>query len=407
LVHALIYGTLRWQGRLDFIIDRLAKNPTKIDARVRTVLRLALFQMHHLDRIPASAAVNTAVELAKKNRLPWAAGFINGLLRRAATNEQIHWPDWRTSPDFALATRQAFPQWLIKRWIERWGLQEAQALCKAVNRIPSITLRTNTLKTDRKDLISAIQNEARHMKAALHAPEGIVLSSLSRPLSQWPAFQNGWFQVQDEAAQLVTHYLSPMPGETVWDACAGLGTKTAHIAQLMKNSGILIAGDASPTKLAQLDADMHRLGITNVSSRPMDLTDQPSFSDLPLFDRILVDAPCSGLGVLQKNPDGKWNTPPEAPHQNHLRQINLLEHTAPFLRPGGLMVYAVCSFEPEENESVVKAFLQKHPEFAIYLPRLKAVDQADSMLTPEGWLATFPHRHGMDGFYAAALIKGC
>ncbi|MFZ1983680.1 MAG: 16S rRNA (cytosine(967)-C(5))-methyltransferase RsmB [Desulfatitalea sp.] len=407
LVHALVYGTLRWQSRLDYTIDHLASKPAKIDLRVRTILRLALFQIQHMDRIPDSAAVHSAVELAKESRLFWAAGFINGLLRRAAARAPIAWPDPNETPDLSMATQYSFPSWLTARWIARWGVEETQRLCEAINTIPSVTLRTNTLKTDRAVLMAAIQTEAAQIQATPYAPEGVTISTLARPIPQWSTFEQGWFQVQDEAAQLVAHLLSPLPGETIWDACAGLGTKTAHVAQLMKNQGRLLASDLNPSKLNRLAREMQRLGISIVTCRSMDLTAPGVDTDLPHFDRILVDAPCSGLGVLQKNPDGKWKVAAEDLVRNQERQITLLERTATHLRAGGLLVYAVCSFEPEENTAVVNAFLQKHPEFAIQPPGMRPIADAQphALLTPEGWLNTFPHRHRMDGFFAVAFIK--
>jgi 16S rRNA (cytosine967-C5)-methyltransferase len=407
LAHALIYGTLRWQGRLDYQIDRLAKKPGRIDPMVRTILRMALFQIHHLERVPESAAVNTAVELAKQTGRAWSAGFVNGLLRRsAAMRDRIDWPNMQTAPDLAVAVRYAVPRWLAIRWIERYGLEETQRLCNAMNTIPSITIRTNTLKTNRRDLIDAIQEETRRIDPTRHSPEGIALSGLNAPLPCWPAFRNGWFQVQDEAAQIVSHFLSPQPGETVWDACAGMGTKTGHLAQLMENRGTLIATDRYTSKLDRLGKEMQRLGITMVKPHCLNLSAAvPAAADLPLFDRILVDAPCSGLGVLQKNPDGKWNASPEELEQFRRRQLAILEHVCSHLRPDGVLVYAVCSFEPEENGDVVNAFLQMHPEFAIHHPSMKKVTRPEHLLTCEGWLNTFPHRHGMDGFFAAAFIR--
>ncbi|MBI5897338.1 MAG: 16S rRNA (cytosine(967)-C(5))-methyltransferase RsmB [Desulfobacterales bacterium] len=405
LVHALVYGTLRWQGRLDFIIDHLADKPGKIDLRARIILRIALFQMHHMDRIPEAAAVHSAVELAKKNRLQWAAGFINGLLRRAARRPLIPFPDFTKVPDQALAVTLSFPHWLTTRWLSRWGPDETWRLCEAINRVPSLTLRANTLKIDRPALMEALQVEAAQVQSTPHAPAGVTITALNRPISQWPSFQQGWFQVQDEAAQLVVHMLAPQPGETVWDACAGLGTKTAHIAQRMNNQGHLLASDLNPFKLDRLTEEMGRLGVTIVTCRALDLTAEGP-SDWPAFDRILVDAPCSGLGVLQKNPDGKWRITAQDLARYQHRQVALLARAAPHLRAGGLLVYAVCSFEPEENEAVMKAFLQNHPDFAIHHPGTRAaVDFQPALLTPEGCLSTLPHRHLMDGFFAAAFTK--
>jgi 16S rRNA (cytosine967-C5)-methyltransferase len=406
LVHALVFGVQRWQGRLDWIIDHLAARKSKIDPHVRTILRLGLFQIHFLQRIPASAAVHTSVELAKNSRRRWAAGFVNGVLREAIRKaDHIPWPDPEKDPLTHMAVIHAFPQWIISRWVRRWGAEATDALCCIVNTVPDTTLRTNTLRISRRELMAAVFPEAEAARETHYSPEGIALQRLRRPLPQWPSFQQGWFQVQGEAAQITSRFLGPLPGEAVWDVCAGLGTKTAHMAQLMQNRGRIVATDRYADKLQRLDREMNRLGITIVESTAMDLT-APEIVLPPLaFDRILLDAPCSGMGVLQKNPDGKWRLKPRDIRQNSARQLALLTQAAPRLKTGGILVYAVCSLEPEENEQVVDAFLQKHPEFAIHPGSWAPGGGINSLLTPRGFLSTIPHLSKLDGFFAAALIK--
>ena len=407
LLHALVYGVLRWQGRLDWIIAQLTTRPEKkIDPLVKVLLRLGLFQILFLDRIPDSAAVNTSVDLAKQHRRKWAAGFINGVLRKAATRQnEITWPDRQQEPVGYLSAYHAFPSWLVSRWIDRWNVEEAERLCASVNAVPSITLRTNTLRTTREDLLKRVQQDAQAVKPTHHCPEGISFSSPGRPISQWQTYQDGWFQVQNEAAQCIGHLLAPEPGQTVWDACAGLGTKTAHLAQMMDNRGRILATDLYDLKLVRLQSEMQRLGIGIVETLSADLLESIGGRIQEKFDRILLDAPCTGMGVLQRNPDGKWRNDDATLQSNHHRQLSLLENVAAKLRTDGLLVYAVCSFEPEENEAVVRAFLQKHPEFVIDHPRLDGVKDLHKLLTSEGFLKTFPHRHNMDGFFAAGLIK--
>lgn len=406
LVHALVFGVQRWQSRLDWIIDQLAVRSRKIDPHVRTILRLGLFQIQYLQRIPASAAVHTSVELAKQSGRKWAAGFVNGVLREAIRRaDHISWPDPEKDLLTYMSVTHAFPQWLICRWVGRWGAEATEALCRTVNTVPATTLRTNTLRISRRELMAAILPEAEAVRETRHSPEGIALTRLHRPLPQWLAFQEGWFQVQGEAAQIISHYLGPRPGETVWDVCAGLGTKTAHMAQLMKNQGRIVATDLYAHKLEKLDHEMSRLGIAMVQSTPLDLTAPDPRLPFSAFDRILLDAPCSGLGVLQKNPDGKWRLTPQDIRKNSARQTALLTQAAPFLKTGGVLVYAVCSLEPEENEQVVDAFLQKHPEFAIRPGSPVKIDGINSLLTPRGFLSTIPHQSHLDGFFAAALIK--
>ncbi len=407
LVHALVYGVLRWQGRLDWMIDHLAvKSPKKIDPLIRIILRIGVYQILYMDRIPPSAAVNTCVELTKDFKKKWASGFVNGLLRSLIRQErQIPWPAPNGDPAAHLAVQQAFPIWLISRWIHRWGLEDTEELCRHINEIPAITLRTNTLKISRTELMEQIGGYAKTVEAAVHAREGIHVASLNEPLVQWPAFRRGQFQVQSEAAQLIGHLLAPRPGQNVWDACAGLGTKSAHLAQIMENRGTILASDLRTDKLGKMDKEMQRLGIGIVTIRHLDLSDPPSDLAPRSFDRILVDAPCSGLGVLQRNPDGKWRLGPGDIQHNGQRQLSLLTMAARYLKPDGTLVYAVCSLEPEENEAVVAHFLQKHPEFGIYRPETKPSRDFSKLLTKKGCLRTTPHRHGMDGFFAAAFKR--
>jgi 16S rRNA (cytosine967-C5)-methyltransferase len=406
LVHALVYGVQRWQSRLDWVIDHLVARKRKMDPHIRTILRLGLFQIQFLQRIPASAAVHSTVELAKQTGRKWAAGFVNGVLREAIRQtDQIPWPDPEKDPLAFLSVTHAFPHWLISRWVNRWGVATTDAICRAVNTIPGITLRTNTLRISRQELFAAIGSEAEAVQEARFCPEGISLVHLHRPLPQWPAFKDGWFQVQSEAAQIISHYLAPRPGDKVWDVCAGLGTKTAHMAQLMQNQGHIMATDLYAGKLQRLDREMDRLGITIVQSLALDLAAPETPLKPAAFDRILIDAPCSGLGVLQRNPDGKWRLTPEDIQKNSARQLTLLTQAAPFLKSGGVLVYAVCSLEPEENEQVIDAFLQKHAEFAIYSGNPVMRPQIHSLLTSRGLLSTVSHLSQLDGFFAAALTK--
>ena len=407
LLHAIVYGVLRWQARLDWVIDHLTLRPGKrIDPLVRVILRMGVFQIHYLERIPISAAVNTCVELTKKKQRKWASGFVNSVLRRAADRgKEIPWPDRNNDPIAFMSIFHAFPQWLISRWIGYWGMDETEALCKAINTIPPITIRTNTLRVDRRRLMEHIQTEAKGVSPTAHSPEGISFSSVSHPLAHWKAFQKGWFQVQSEAPQCIAHLLDVSSGHRVWDACAGLGTKTAHLAQRMENKGHIVATDLSANKLDELKVEMRRLGITIVDPLQLDLAQPPAHWHYSPYDRILVDAPCSGLGVLQKNPDGKWRSNPTVIQNNSHQQLTLLDNAAVHLKPKGIMVYAVCSIEPEENEQVIQGFLQKHPEFAIDQPKLDQVMDRKELLTSEGFVKTLPHQHQMDGFFAAALKK--
>ncbi|MCP4744929.1 MAG: 16S rRNA (cytosine(967)-C(5))-methyltransferase RsmB [Desulfobacteraceae bacterium] len=407
LTHALVYGVLRWQLRLDWIIDQLKNKPgQKIDPPVRLILRMGLFQLIFLDRIPDRAAVHTSVELAKKAGCFKSAGFVNGVLRNAIRKQNdLVFPAMEKDTVQALAIDQSLPQWLVSRWLDRFGLDQAHALCRSVNAIPQITIRTNTLKTDRRSLLDDIENFATAACPTDYSPEGIRFSSCLKPIQTWPAFKNGHFQVQDEAAQIIGHFLAPKPGNYVWDACAGLGTKTAHMAQLMKNEGTILATDIIPKKLSRHKAEMKRLGVKIIEACCLDLSQPEIKIDLPAFDTILVDAPCSGAGVLQKNPDGKWRINPSILKQNAKRQYQLLKQASTHLKKNGRIVYTVCSMEPEETTQVTEDFLQRNPDFAIHISKLPAVAHSQRILNISGNLNTLPHWHGIDGFFAVAFKK--
>jgi 16S rRNA (cytosine967-C5)-methyltransferase len=407
LFQALVYGVLRWRGRLDYIISRFSKTRfKKIHPEVLNILRLALFQIIYLDRVPVSAAVNTAVELAKKRGAPWVVGYVNGVLRNAARDyRNISFSGLKKDPVAALAVEKSFPEWIVRRWYGRYGPDATASLCDSQNTIPPLTIRTNTIKTTPQKLIDALKAEAGHIKPTPYAPHGITLSNPAAPIAELKAFEAGWFQVQDEAAQLVSLLLDPQPGETVLDACAGLGGKTGHIAQLMEDKGALMAVDANEGKLIRLKAEMQRLGISIVTSQCHNLDNDQSCSQLPKFDRILLDAPCSGLGVIRRNPDIKWRSAKMNLEKYKTRQLRLLNNLSHLVNPPGVLVYAVCSPEPDETEAVINEFLKNTPEFAISREFGQIPAELCSMAEGPGRLKTFPRLNQMDGFYAVRLQR--
>lgn len=407
LTYALVYGVLRWRGRLDYILSSFSKTPlAKIDPPILNILRMGSFQILHLDRVPDSAAVNTAVNLAKTIAPSWIVRFVNGVLRNVARRgREVRFPDPETSPVAALAAEAAFPRWLVERWMSRYGAEEAWDMCHAINHLPPVTLRANTLRSDRDGLMAELGDAADRQVPTPCAPDGIALHGLRSAVHDLPGYADGRFQVQDEAAQLVAHLLAPRPGERVLDACAGLGGKTGHLAQLMENRGGITAADRDAAKLERLEREMARLGVGIVTPRQMDLDTPPDPAALGPFDRILVDAPCSGLGVLRRNPDGKWRNRPEDLAGHQRRQIRFLDHLAPLVKPGGRMGYAVCSFEPEETDEVAETFLAAHPEFRIASEPAGFPEAARTLLDSKGYFRSLPHRSGMDGFFAVCFRR--
>ncbi len=409
LANALIYGTLRWRGHLDWIIAPFSKKkPEQVDPEVMWLLRMALFQIIHMDKIPVSAAVNTAVTVAKFHIHKGAAGFVNAVLRKAATQWQtVAPPPPDTAPAQFISVEKSLPLWLAKRWLSRFGMEKTMALSDAINQIPPITLRVNTLKTSRDALLETLSPQVNQAWKTRSSSLGINVKGPSMALHELAPFKAGQFQVQDEAAQLVTaHFLAPQPGERILDTCAGLGGKTGHIAQLMGNKGEVVAGDVDPDKLGQLTQEMDRLGFDIVSTRPLNLLKKETLDFSAPFDRVLVDAPCSGLGVLRRNPDTKWKRTKKDLARLAVRQEKMLLNAADAVAPGGCLVYAVCSCEPRENETVVQNFLTQRPDFTI--DRKTALGHGareNDPVSAKGFFCTWPDTPDMDGFFAVTLKR--
>jgi len=408
LATELVYGTLRWQRRLDWILaPHSRRSLPRLDPWVRNLLRLAAYQLQFLAKVPAWAAVNDAVALAKRpatgGRKPGrpslgnAAPFVNAVLRSLTRSAGL--PPLPPDPLEAAATRLAFPTWLARRWAGRWGLDEAERLMTALDERPHFSVRVTPLKCSRAALAERLADEEEvESSPTSYAPDGLVLESPGA-VSRFKSFKEGWFTVQDEASMLVGRFLDPKPGETVADVCAAPGTKTTHLAQLMEARGRLLAFDVHPERLKLVTKAAARLGATIVECHPGRAeTLAPQWRGR--CDRVLVDAPCSNLGVLRRNPDVKWRRSPADFPRLQARQRALLEAGASMARPGGRLVYATCSLEPEENEDVVTPFLAAHGEWVLDPPASFPIP-----LEPPGVLRCLPHRHGTDGFTAFRLRR--
>ncbi|MEE8398349.1 MAG: 16S rRNA (cytosine(967)-C(5))-methyltransferase RsmB [Desulfobacterales bacterium] len=402
LLNNLVYGVLRWRGRLDWIIASFSKTPLeKIDSRVINLLRLGVFQIVFLDRVPDSAAVNTTVQMSKAFAPSWVVGYINGLLRRISReHHNVFFPLTDEDPLRALTAQKSFPEWLIRRWLDRFGLERTESLCDAINTIPPITLRTNTLRVTREKLRGSLVADVDTMQLTDHSPDGIRCTTPRISLGEMSAFKAGWFHVQDEAAQLVSILLDPQPGDTVLDACAGRGGKTGHIAQIMGDRGRIVAMDNDRGRLSQLTEEMNRLGVSIVETACNDLTDPHLPAATAGFDRILLDAPCSGLGVLRRNPDTKWSVGEADLMRLSDHQRSLLHNLAPFVKPSGILNYTVCSMEPEETDDVVDRFLSKERRFSVDKPLPGSTSNIAGLIDPDGFLRTAPDLHDMAGFFS-------
>jgi 16S rRNA (cytosine967-C5)-methyltransferase len=399
LATEVVFGTLRWQRCLDWILAPHSRRKLEsLDPRVRVLLRMAAYQIAFLERVPAFAAVNDAVTMAPHT--PGVGAFVNAVLRSfARRGAREREPAPPRKPIDALATRCSFPTWLAERWTERYGPQDAESLMRALNERPPLTLRANRLRLTRDALGQRLADEeGLAWRPTRLAGEGLVVDHAGAP-GEWRAFTDGSFAVQDEASMLIARLLAPEPGSTVADVCAAPGTKTTHLAELMDNRGRILAFDREPARLARVDEAAARLGISIIDTREGGVEAlAPSFA--AACDGVLVDAPCSNLGVLRRNPEVKWRRRPADLALASRRQSEILNAAAAMVRPGGRLVYATCSLEPEENEDVARAFLAANPEFTPDPPQ-----QFPLPLDADGWLRCLPHHHGTDGFSAVRFRR--
>ena len=416
----LVNGIVRRKRSLDAIIDRLAKQPAhRQPPNLRQLLRLGLYQLRYLDRIPDSAAVNTTVDLAKANDLTGLAGVVNGILRQYIRledrgEEVLNLPEDRIG---RLGTLYSFPDWLVAQWLAELGAIETEQLCQAFNQVPSIDLRVNLLTIDksilpdaplterlqqhRTKLIELFQTVGIEAIPIPNLPQGLRFVGNVGAISQLPGYQQGWWTIQDSSAQLVTHLLDPQPHEIVIDACAAPGGKTTHIAELMGNMGQVLALDKTASRLKKLQQNLDRLQLDTVKI----LTgDSCGFSELTdTADRVLLDAPCSGLGTLHRRADARWQKTPAQIHELAILQAKLLANTATWVKPGGVLVYATCTVCSIENEDIILPFLKTHPDWQIELPPTDS--PLASLVTGDGWIKVWLHRQQMDGFFMVKLRR--
>jgi 16S rRNA (cytosine967-C5)-methyltransferase len=399
LLAEIVHGVMRWQGRLDWILNGFTHgNFSKSEVNVKNALRVGLYQILFLTHVPQYAAVNEAVNFIKRLRGEKSGNLVNAVLRNIIRSlNDIHYPKRDEDPVQYLAVYYAHPAWLVKRWYDRFGPEETEKILIANNEIPGLTLRINKLKNAPAQFLDILDKQNIGYQGSTFIDYFIKVKSLSG-IAQMNIFQNGFFSIQDESAALPVILLAPTEADRVIDMCAAPGGKTTFIAELMNNKGHILAIDKYESKLNLIKSSCDRLGISNVEAI---IADSSELQTEPA-DKVLVDAPCTGLGVLRKKPDVKWKREPEDVVRMSKIQLHLLENASRLVKPGGILVYSTCTTEPEENSSLIKLFLGKHPEFS--------VDDASrfvnkSVVTNNGWIETFPHIHHIDGSFAVRLEK--
>ncbi|NIR47524.1 16S rRNA (cytosine(967)-C(5))-methyltransferase RsmB [candidate division KSB1 bacterium] len=399
LLIELVNGTLRWRGQLDWILKRSFRgNFETCPPSLRSILEVSLYQIRFLDRIPKYAAVNEGVELAKRVGGKRWGNLVNGVLRNyLRTHRSITLPSFENDPVKALAIHFSHPEWMVKRWLERYGLEDTRALCEYNNSRPQITLRVNTLKTTRESIIKEFEAADIKVERGRYFDDFV---KVDRPgnVTQFSSFSQGLFVIQDESAAIACLLLAPQKGDVVLDLCAAPGGKATYIAQLMNDEGTVLAVDRDHDRMKLLQDNIDRLSLKSIRTIVADGTElqvQP-------VDKILLDAPCSGLGVLCKRADLRWKRNLEDVFKSTTLQKALLEHAAKLLKRGGALVYSTCTIEPEENEALIEGFLQVHQEFAVDLP----VSTLNGFrAAPQKYWHALPHKHKVDGVFAVRLKK--
>lgn len=397
LCSELVYGTVRMQKRLDYFLKQFSKRKIEaLDPKVRAILRSGAYQIMMLDRVPARAAINESVSLGKKYFHQGVGNFVNGVLRNLErSSKYVSLPDKQTDPISYISVNYSLPEWLVKLWLEWLGLAETEALCEATNERPSLAIRVNTLKTSIGELSKELSGRGVQVSEAKYAPDVLVVHG-RLDVEKDPLFSQGHYYVQDEGSALVAHAVDPQPKEIIYDLCSAPGGKSTHLAQLMQNQGRVVALDKYGYKLLRLQENVKRLGIDIIDYEEADAT-RPL--ELGVADRVLIDAPCSGLGVIRHKPDIKWRLHPEDLTSLISIQTRILDNAAKLVKPRGLLVYSTCTINPGENQQQIEQFLRKHQDFRFHpLPQWFPTDN-------EGFFQGFPHKHGIDGFFIAVLEK--
>jgi 16S rRNA (cytosine967-C5)-methyltransferase len=402
LITRLVLGTLAWQGRLDHELRHLTgRKLNGIQPAALAIMRMGLFQLRFLDRIPRHAVVDTAVSLAK--RIPEArkaSGFVNAVMRRA-TRETVPMPSRERNEKTFLAVEYSHPRWMVERFVEWFGVESAERLMAANNEAAPNAIRLNLSRGSRAEIIERLRTDGFEIGAPGRAPETLVLNGA--PHFESRAYREGLFHAQSEASQMVVRMLAPQPGATVVDCAGAPGGKATHLAEMVGERGRVIAVDLNPGGLRNARNLAHRLRHRNVEFVCADLSDAAPLAP-SRFDYVLLDAPCTGLGTLREHPEIKWRLKPSDPARMAAIQLRMLDNAATLVRPGGAVVYSVCSLAPEEGEAVVGEFLTRHADFEIdrsVAPRVEMNEFIDS----RGFMKTRPDLAGLDGFFAARLVR--
>jgi 16S rRNA (cytosine967-C5)-methyltransferase len=398
-ISEMVHGTTKMRRRLDYVLELfLAEKLEGLTPWIRNILRMGIYQIDFLEKVPESAAVNESVKLAKKHGHKGTVALVNAVLRSYVREKsKVVFPSWEKDKPENIGLFYSFPSWMVERWLEIFGEEETVRLCDAFNQRPRLSLRVNSLRIGQKDWEEVFKEEKIKFKPGKFLKNYYSIES-KIDLSQFPPLQNGWVYFQDESAGFPVMLLDPQPGECILDLCAAPGGKATFIAEKIKDQGMIIAVDISLKKLDTIKQNYERLGTKAVR---LCCADARSFSCRPV-DRILLDAPCSALGTLGRNSDARWRKQKEDIPRLQKLQLEIISHAADLLKPEGVLVYSTCTMMPEENEEVIYRFLEQRDDFKLADSHLY-VDS--NMVDEKGFVRTLPQVHKMDGSFACRLEK--
>ena len=401
LLTHLVYGVLRFRGHLDWILTGFCRgNFEKLDEGIKNILRTGIYQLKFSDRLPDFAVVNEAVKIAKILH-PDKSALVNAVLRNYLRRGQnIVFPSQKKNEAEYIAAFHSHPLWLVQKWIRIFGPQQTMSLCKANNELPPLTLRINTLKISRDQMKEKLIASGFDSEETKFSPDGLVLNTSANPIQKTDFFDEGFLRIQDEGAQLISYLVNRESSRSILDACAGAGGKATHLAAILKNNGLILAIDRNQERLAELQQEVNRLGINIIKVQTIDLSAELPDSFKEKFDGVLVDAPCSGLGTLRRNPEIKWRTNEKDVRAFAAAQKIILQNASTAVKKGGNLIYCTCSLLPEENENIVDDFIKQNKNFSICPP---PVPTNKKLIDRRGFFHTYPHHHNMDGFFGAII----
>lgn len=404
LVREIVYGVLENEIYIDYIISKASSiRLKKIHSTMLIILRMGIYQLVFMDKIPPSAAVNESVKLAKRHGHKGSIGFVNGVLRSISRDKDRFMKiDVKDKVDY-ISIKYSHPRWIVERWVKEFGEEFTEKLCIENNNKPELNIRVNTLKTTKENLIKKLQEQGMTVRQSKYSNDSLIIENPTR-ITETKEFLLGYFIIQDESSTLVGQIVDPRPKSVVVDICSAPGGKATHIAQIMNNEGRILSRDIHDHKLELIEENASRLGINIIETAEGDATKKDE-SLVNIADYCLVDAPCSGFGLIRRKPEIKWNRKESDINELVNIQYNILNNVKDYLKVGGVLIYSTCTIENDENINLVNKFLEENKNFKLVNIEDKIKNKENISTLKDGYIQLYPHIHGTDGFYIAKMIK--